>query len=42
MRLTIGDLQLWRHGGHVVVKNNSVAFRFEIFFYIVSTTNKEN
>ena len=42
MRLAIGGLQLWRHGGHVVVKNNSVAIRFENFFFIVLTTNMAN
>ena len=36
MRLTIGGLQLWRHGGHVVVKNNSVAIRFKKFFYCIN------
>ena len=36
MRLAIGGVQLWRHGSHVVVKNNSVAIRFENFFYCIN------
>ena len=36
MRLAIAGLRLRRYGGHVVVKNNSVAVRFEIFFYCIN------
>ena len=34
MRLAIAGLPLGPNGGHVVVKKNSVAIRFEIFFFL--------
>ena len=36
MRLAFGGLQLWRHGSHVVVKNNSVAIRFKKKIYSIN------
>ena len=36
MRLAIAGLQLWRHGSHVEVKNNSVATRFQKNLYFIN------
>ena len=36
MRLAIAGLPLGPNGGHVVVRNNSVAIRFEIFFFCIN------